>query len=94
LCTSSGAGCHDAIIDADKTRHIAAQSSPGLLSRPVPTLIVPRTGDANTPIDTSWRRTAALVPKAQDKEYGNAAHGLYMIHADQLNADLPAFIKS
>jgi hypothetical protein len=34
------------------------------------------------------------VPKAQDKEYGNAAHGLYMIHADQLHADLPAFIKS
>jgi pimeloyl-ACP methyl ester carboxylesterase len=60
----------------------------------VPTLIVPGTGDANTPIDTSWRRTAALVPKAQDKEYGNAAHGLYMIHADQLNADPPAFIKS
>lgn len=67
----------------------------GDLSRPdVPTLIVPGTGDANTPIDTSWRRTAALVPKAQDKEYGNAAHGLYMIHADQLNADPPAFIKS
>jgi non-heme chloroperoxidase len=37
---------------------------------------------------------SALLPKAQYKEYGNAAHGLYLTHADRLNADLLAFIKS
>ena len=40
----------------------------------------------------NWR--AALMPKAQYKEYGNAAHGLYLTHTDRLNADLLAFIKS
>jgi len=34
------------------------------------------------------------MPKAQYKEYGNAAHGLYLTHTDRLNADLLAFIKS
>ena len=37
---------------------------------------------------------AALMPKAQYNEYGNAAHGLYLAHTDRLNADLLAFIKS
>jgi len=46
------------------------------------------------PIDMTGWRTAALLPKAQYKEYGNAAHGLYLTHADRLNADLLAFIKS
>jgi hypothetical protein len=35
-----------------------------------------------------------VVPEAHYKEYGNAAHGPYMTHADQLNGDPPAFIKS
>ena len=46
------------------------------------------------PIDMIGWRTAALLPKAQYKESGNAAHGLYLTHADRLNADLLAFIKS
>jgi len=37
---------------------------------------------------------AALMPKAQYNEYGNAAHGHYLAHTDRLNADLLAFIKS
>ena len=35
-----------------------------------------------------------LSKTAQYKEYGNAAHGLYLTHADRLDADLLAFIKS
>jgi non-heme chloroperoxidase len=34
------------------------------------------------------------MPTAQYKEHASAAHGLYLTHADQLNADLLAFIKS
>jgi len=35
-------------------------------------LIVHGTGDANIPIDMTGRRTAALMPEAQYKEYDNA----------------------
>jgi non-heme chloroperoxidase len=42
----------------------------------VPTLIVHGTGDASAPIYITGRRTAALMPTAQYKEYDNAAHGL------------------
>ena len=52
------------------------------------------TGDVNAPIKMTGRRTAALLPKAQYKEYGNAARGLYLTHANRLDADLLAFIKS
>jgi non-heme chloroperoxidase len=48
----------------------------------------------SSPIDITGRRTAALVPHAQYKEYENAAHALYMTHSEQLNADLLAFIKA
>jgi pimeloyl-ACP methyl ester carboxylesterase len=47
----------------------------------VPTLVVHGTGDVNSPVEMTGRRKAALVPKAQHKEYDNAAHGLFMTHA-------------
>ena len=60
----------------------------------LPVLIIHGTADANNPIDITGRRTAALVPNAQYKEYDFAAHGLFMTHAEELSADLLAFIKS
>jgi non-heme chloroperoxidase len=60
----------------------------------LPVLIIHGTADANNPIDVTGRRTAALLPSAQFKEYDLAAHGLFMTHADELNSDLLAFIKS
>jgi hypothetical protein len=35
-----------------------------------------------------------LLPAAQYKQHGKAAHGLYLTHAGRLNAGLLAFIKS
>ena len=59
----------------------------------VPTLLIHGDIDKSTPIETTARKTAPLVPGSQLKVYEGAAHGLPITHADQLNADLLAFAK-
>jgi pimeloyl-ACP methyl ester carboxylesterase len=58
----------------------------------VPTLIVHGTHDVQAPIDVCGRRTAQLAPDNRLVEYDNAAHGLFVTHAQRLNEDLSAFI--
>jgi pimeloyl-ACP methyl ester carboxylesterase len=60
----------------------------------VPTLLIHGDNDTSTPIETTARKTAPLIPGCQLKVYEGAAHGLPITHADQLNADLLAFTKS
>jgi pimeloyl-ACP methyl ester carboxylesterase len=60
----------------------------------VPTLLIHGDNDKSTPIETTARKTAPLIPGSQLKVYEGAAHGLPITHADQLNADLLAFAKS
>lgn len=60
----------------------------------VPTLLIHGDSDTSTPIGTTARKTAPLIPNCQLKVYVGAAHGLPITHADQLNADLLAFAKS
>lgn len=60
----------------------------------VPTLLIHGDNDASTPIETTARKTAPLIPGCQLKVYEGAAHGLPITHAEQLNADLMAFTKS
>lgn len=60
----------------------------------VPTLIIHGDADQNTLPALTGRRTAALVPSCEYKEYQGAAHGLFSTHKDQLNADLLAFATS
>ncbi|MCX4745649.1 alpha/beta hydrolase [Kitasatospora sp. NBC_01287] len=60
----------------------------------VPTLIVHGTADQNALPELTGRRTAELVPGNTFKEYEGAAHGLFVTHKDQLNADLLDFAKS
>ncbi len=60
----------------------------------VPTLIVHGQHDRQAPIALCGRKTAELVPHATLIEYENAAHGLFITHADRLNADLFAFARS
>jgi pimeloyl-ACP methyl ester carboxylesterase len=38
------------------------------------------------------RRTAKLIPGCVYNEYPTAGHGLYVTHAEQINADLAEFI--
>jgi pimeloyl-ACP methyl ester carboxylesterase len=60
----------------------------------VPTLLIHGDNDMSTPIETTARKTAPLIPGCQLKVYEGAAHGLPITHADQLNADLVTFVKS
>ena len=59
----------------------------------VPTLIVHGDDDQVVPIDNSGRLAAKIVKNATLKVYAGAPHGLASTHADQLNADLLAFIE-
>jgi pimeloyl-ACP methyl ester carboxylesterase len=57
----------------------------------VPTLIVHGDRDSQAPFNLCGRKTARLVPQSTLRVYENAAHGLFVTHAQQLNADLLAF---
>jgi non-heme chloroperoxidase len=59
----------------------------------VPTLLIHGDNDKSTPIETTARKTAPLIPGSQLKVYEGAGHGLPITHADQLNADLLDFAK-
>jgi non-heme chloroperoxidase len=59
----------------------------------VPTQIIHGDRDVQAPIDICGRKTARLVPSNTFIVYENAAHGLFVTHADRLNADLLAFVR-
>ena len=59
----------------------------------VPTLVVHGDDDQVVPIDNSGKLSAKIVKNATLKIYAGAPHGLASTHADQLNADLLAFIE-
>jgi pimeloyl-ACP methyl ester carboxylesterase len=60
----------------------------------VPTMIVHGTHDLQAPFPVCGERTAALVRGSELRVYENAAHGLFVTHADRLNADLHTFVRS
>jgi non-heme chloroperoxidase len=60
----------------------------------VPTLVVHGDHDLQAPIEICGRRTAQLVPGSTFIVYENAAHGLFVTHADRLNADVLAFVRA
>ena len=57
----------------------------------VPALIVHGDHDLQAPLELCGRKTAQLMRHGTLRVYENAAHGLFVTHADQLNADLLAF---
>jgi len=59
----------------------------------VPTLIVHGDDDQIVPIGAAALMSSKIVKNATLKIYKGAPHGLATTHADQLNADLLAFIK-
>ncbi len=59
----------------------------------LPTLIVHGDHDLQAPIDICGRHAARLVPGSTLAEYANAAHGLFVTHADRLARDLVAFVN-
>jgi non-heme chloroperoxidase len=66
---------------------------PELQAMVVPILVIHGDKDQQAPIDICGRKTAQLVPDSRFSVYENAAHGLFITHADRLNADLLAFVQ-
>jgi len=59
----------------------------------LPALIVHGDRDIQAPLELCGIKTARLVPGSTLRVYENAAHGLFVTHADRLNADLLAFAE-
>jgi non-heme chloroperoxidase len=60
----------------------------------IPTLVLHGDDDQIVPIGASGLMTAKIVKNAKLKVYPGYPHGMCQIHADDINADLLAFIKS
>ena len=60
----------------------------------VPTLVLHGEDDQIVPVKDSARKSAQLIAGAKEIYYPGAPHGLMDTHADKLNADLLAFLRS
>jgi non-heme chloroperoxidase len=60
----------------------------------VPTLILHGDADQIVPIDDASRMSAKLVKHSTLKVYPDASHGMCIVNAEQVNADLLAFINA
>ncbi|MGC4033161.1 MAG: alpha/beta hydrolase [Tepidisphaeraceae bacterium] len=60
----------------------------------IPVLLIHGDDDQIVPIDASARAGVKLLKQGTLKEYPGGSHGLAVTHADLLNADLLAFLKS
>ncbi|MEV5276731.1 alpha/beta hydrolase [Streptomyces sp. NPDC051994] len=86
--------CHGATAraaTATVANFVTLEMAPEIRKIDVPTLVIHGDKDASAPIDLTGRRAAALIPGSVFKLYENGGHGLYVTHAEQLNADLREF---
>ena len=60
----------------------------------VPTLVLHGEDDQVVPVHDSARKSARLIKNAKAISYPGAPHGITATHADQINADLLAFLRS
>jgi non-heme chloroperoxidase len=60
----------------------------------VPTLVLHGEDDQVVPVHDSARKSARLVKNAKAIYYPGAPHGITATHADQINAELLAFLRS
>jgi len=47
----------------------------------------------STPLESTGRKTARLIPGSRLEVYEGAPHGLMFTHMDRFNRDMLAFIK-
>lgn len=59
----------------------------------VPTLVIHGDDDQVVPMEATGKLAAEMIKGAQFKVYAGAPHATASTHADQLNADLLAFIR-
>jgi non-heme chloroperoxidase len=72
----------------------ATDFRPDLKAIKVPTLLIHGDADRSAQLDTTSRRTHALIKDSTLTIYEGAAHGLVVTHAERLHQDLVAFAKS
>jgi non-heme chloroperoxidase len=60
----------------------------------VPTLILQGDADQIVPIDDASRLSAKIIKHSTLKVYAGAPHGMCTTHADEVNADLLAFLEA
>jgi len=60
----------------------------------VPTLVLHGEDDQVVPVHDSARKSARLIKNAKAIYYPGAPHGITATHAEQINADLLAFLRS
>jgi non-heme chloroperoxidase len=60
----------------------------------VPTLIIHGDADVSAPIELTGRKTARFIPGSQFRLYEGAPHGLFVTHADRVNADILEFMQT
>jgi len=59
----------------------------------VPTLVIHGDDDQVVPFEATGKLAAEMIKNSQLKVYAGAPHATCNTHADQVNADLLAFIK-
>lgn len=72
--------CHEAMATADVRADLATLK--------MPSTVIQGDRDASLPIALTGQRTAALLGAAPLVVYRGAPHGLFLTHAERLNADL------
>ncbi|HVV14219.1 alpha/beta hydrolase [Amycolatopsis sp.] len=58
----------------------------------LPALVLHGERDVQAPVDLCGRRTADLLPDAKLRTYPEAAHGVFLTHAQAVNDDLLSFL--
>jgi non-heme chloroperoxidase len=76
--------CNDTVVAGDFRRDLAALR--------LPVQVIHGDADVSAPLALTGQPTAALVPGARLIVYEGAPHGLFITHAERLNADLAAFV--
>ena len=59
----------------------------------VPTLVIHGDSDQTVPFDSSGKRAAAMINRAELKVYEGAPHAIPFTHAERLSQDLLAFLR-
>lgn len=72
----------------------AADFRPELPRITRPSLVIHGTRDASAPLELTGRPTAQMIPGARLSIYDGAPHGLFVTHAERLNAEIADFARS
>ncbi|AHH20259.1 putative hydrolase [Nocardia nova SH22a] len=72
----------------------ASDLRPDLAEITIPVLLLHGLADQSIPIEPTSRVAVRLLKDAVLKEYPTAGHGLYVTHADEINAEIDEFISA